>query len=472
VDRRLLEVLVCPACEGTLTLAEATVVRVPYADGAREEVERGTVACGCGQRYPVEGFVLSLAGRFPPLLQQEAAFWDRYYLWLLEQGSYGFHDLRRGLAPYITLGVPEPFPAADTIDRYDVHLQVAHHPLLRQGRTLLDIGVGLGWTSLTFAQAGYAVTAFEPSLGPVQAAKRYAMEQGIFIEYLCAALGHIAFRPASFDNVTAFHSLHHVPDLESALRAVSTWLRLGGALAVDEHVGNSALARALGGVIHAWAEKEVLPRYRTVPPDALARLPQEPHSALEDSAVDQVTPLLHRLFAVREERFRHVFLDHYPLLYYLAADRDLAGFRHALAIANQLQEFVRQVDPDGGDYVTIIAENTGEDQGPGAGGQGSGAGDQGSVQAPAAPEPPDPDLRADLAAVQEQIAALSAAQSDGAAAHQRVAELSAQLQTQTTWAQGIEGELRRKDAEIARLQGVLRRLENGRVMRLLRLLRK
>lgn len=467
MDRGLLEVLVCPACEGTLTLAEATLVSVPYADGAREEVERGTVACACGQQYPVDGFVLSLAGLFPPLLQQEAAFWDRYYLWLLEQGSYGFHDLRRGLAPYITQGVPEPFPAAETIDRYDVHFQVAAHPLLRQGRTLLDIGVGLGWTSLTFARAGYAVTAFEPSLGPVQAAKRYAMEQGIFIEYLCAALGHVAFRPASFDNVAAFHSLHHVPDLETALRAVSTWLRLGGALAVDEHVGNSALARALGGAVHAWAETKVLPRYRTVPPDVLARLPQEPHSALEDSAVDQVAPLLHRLFAVREERFRHVFLDHYPLLYYLAADRDLAGFRHALAIANQLQEFVRQVDPDGGDYVTIIAENTGEDQGPDAERRESVP-----PEAPAPPEPPYPDLRADLAAAQEQIAALSTVQTDLAAAHQRIADLAAQLQAQTTWAQGIEGELRRKDREIVRLQGVLRRLENGRVIRLLRLFRR
>src|SRR5438034_137296 len=137
------------------------------------------------------------------------------------------------MAPYLTLGVPEPFPAADTIDRYDIHYQIAEHPLVRRGHTLLDMGVGLGWTSLTF------------------------------------------------------------------VRAVQTWLRPGGALALDEHVGNSRLARELAAEVHAWAEGEVLPRYRTLPPETLAKLPQEPHSVLEDSSVERVLPLVRQLFTVR-----------------------------------------------------------------------------------------------------------------------------------------------------------------------------
>ena len=44
---------------------------------------------------------------------------------------------------FLAQGVRETFPFADTIDRYDVHYAVAEHPLLRAGRTLLDIGVGL-----------------------------------------------------------------------------------------------------------------------------------------------------------------------------------------------------------------------------------------------------------------------------------------------------------------------------------------
>jgi hypothetical protein len=299
--------------------------------------------------------------------------------------------------------------------------------------------VGLGWTSLYFARAGYEVTAFEPSPGPVRAAKRYAIEQGIFIEYICAALGTIAFRPASFDNVTAFHSLHHDPDLETNLRAVRDWLRPGGALAVDEHVGNSRLASGIAAELHAWAEAEVFPRYRTLPLDALARLPQEPHSALEDSSVSRVAPLVRALFNVRMERSRHVFLDHYPLLYYLHAGRDLAAYTHALAMANQMQELVRRADPEGGDYITIVAENAGGNP-------------QASKTHPQQPEEPVP-------APPEPVA-LGARQPD---------DRETQLREQAEWAHGLESELERKNAEIARLKATIHRLESGRIMRLLRM---
>lgn len=448
MDRLLLDKILCPACGGTLHLADAAIATVEYAEGAREEVESGAAVCACGRTYPVEDFVLSFASLYPPDLLREAAYWDRYYLWLLEQGSYGFHDLRLGQAPYITMGVPEPFPAADTIDRYDVHHQVAEHPLLRKGRTLLDIGVGLGWTSLYFARARYSVTAFEPSLGPVKAAKRYAMEQGVFIEYICAAMGAIAFRAGSFDNVTAFHSLHHVPDLEGELRKVRQWLVLGGALAIDEHVGNSRLAAALGVEVHAWAEAEVFPRYRTLPPEALAALPQEPHSAMEDTSVSQVAPLVSRLFEVRYSRPRHVFLDHYPLLFYLHTGRDLEAYKHALPIANQMQDLVRRVDPDGADYLTVVAENVGD--------RGSGIGDKG----------PDTGEKG-----QQEVAGVEVAAPD-VDAQARIAEMEARLGELGEWARGLESELKRKNAEIGRLQATIRKLENGLVMRLLRRLRR
>jgi SAM-dependent methyltransferase/uncharacterized protein YbaR (Trm112 family) len=443
MDRRLLDIILCPACSAPLDLADDTTTTITYASGPREEIESGIVACPHGHTYPILDCVLSFESLYPSDLQKEAAYWDRYYTWLIEQGSYGFHDLRLGLAPYITLGVPEPFPAAAEIDRYDIHHRVADHPLLRKGRTLLDIGVGLGWTSLYFARAGYEVTAFEPSPGPVRAAKRYAIEQGVFIEYICAALGTIAFRPASFDNVTAFHSLHHDPDLETNLRAVRDWLRPGGALAVDEHVGNSRLASGIAAELHAWGEAEVLPRYRTLPPETLARLPQEPHSALEDSSVSRVAPLVRTLFNVQMERSRHVFLDHYPLLYYLHAGRDLGAYTHALAIANQLQELVRRVDPEGGDYITIVAEN---------------ASGNPQSESEAHPRPVEEPFPAPPAPAPAPIA-LDERQPD---------DRETQLREQSAWARGLESELERKNAEIARLKAAYRRLESGRVMRLLK----
>src|SRR5207244_8363030 len=109
----------------------------------------------------------------------------------------------------------------------------------------------------------------------------------------------------------------------------------------------SPLAAALGAALHTWAEVEVFPNYRTLPPEAMSSLPDEPHSALEDSSVSEITPLVSKLFKVQLARPRHMFLDHYPLLYYLYSDRDLTAYHHALAIADHLQELVRRIHPDG-----------------------------------------------------------------------------------------------------------------------------
>jgi 2-polyprenyl-3-methyl-5-hydroxy-6-metoxy-1,4-benzoquinol methylase/uncharacterized protein YbaR (Trm112 family) len=451
VDRSLLDRVLCPACgAGEWTLTAHETETIPYAAGPREEVREGALACVCGAEYPIRRFVLSFAGRFPPDLQQEAAFWDRFYLWNLEHGAVGFHDLRRGFAPFMAQGVSEAFPAAGTVDRYDVHYQVAEHPLLRAGHTLLDIGVGLGWTSIHFARSGYAVTAFDPSLGPLQAAKAYAIEQGLQIEYLCAAMGYVNFREAAFDNVAAFHSLHHVPDLRAGMEDIRRWLRPGGGLAVDEHVANSRLAGALGAELHAWAAANVFPRYRSIPDADLARLPTEGHSALEDAGVDLVVPLLRGLFDIAFERRRHVVLDHYPLLYYLWKDKDPAAFLHALEIANQLQELVRRVDPDGGEYLTVVAAN----------------------RPPAAVDAPPPPAPAASEAAPVPAAEPPPPDAEVERLHARVAGLEQALAEQGAWARLLEAAQQDRDRELARLRAHLRRVENGRVMRLLRRFRR
>jgi 2-polyprenyl-3-methyl-5-hydroxy-6-metoxy-1,4-benzoquinol methylase/uncharacterized protein YbaR (Trm112 family) len=454
LNKDLLDRLLCPACGGQLELGSAAWETIEYESGPSEEVRSGSVGCACGREYPVEDFVLSFASLFPPELAREGSYWDRYYGWLLEHGSLGFHDLRLGQAPYITMGVPEPFPLASTLDRYTVHHEVASHPLLRRGERLLDIGVGLGWTSLYFAREGYSVTAFEPSAGPIRAAKRYAISQGVPIEYICAALGHIRFVPGSFDNVTAFHSLHHVPNLDGELSEVKRWLVPGGALAIDEHVGNSKLAASLGAQVHAWAEEEVFPRYRTLSPEALATLPSEPHSEMEDTSVDEVAPLVSRLFRVHLSRPRHVFLDHYPLLHYLATDRDEEAYRHSLPIANHLQELVRRADPEGGDYLTIIAENA-------------------EVELQEEPaftsqveDLPTPQIEEPLQIRAHAPDAIRDPQSE--IRKLETEALQEELRKQGEWAAGLERELKRKSEQVERLEGHVRRLESGRVMRLLR----
>ncbi|MEO8288056.1 MAG: methyltransferase domain-containing protein [Chloroflexota bacterium] len=441
MDRKLLDYILCPVCgEGNWMLHAAQYETVPYHDGAREEVRVGELACGCGRRYPIEEFVLSFAELFSPDLAREAAFWDRFYIWNLEHGAVGFHDLRRGFAPFMSQGVREAFPYPDTIERYSVHRHVADHPALRAGDTLLDMGVGLGWTSLHFARSGYKVTAFDPSLRPMQAAKKYAIEQGIFIEYICTAVGYLDFRSASFDNVTAFHSLHHVPDVQAGLTDVQRWLKPGGALAVDEHITNSKLAGAIGAELHRWASSEVFPRYRTISADDMATLPSEPHSAFEDVGAEQIRPLLHTMFDVKEEKQRHVVLDHYSLLYYLWKDKEKDAFVHALEIADNFQELLRLVDPDGGEYITIIATN-------------------------------DPSREPEWQDTASHLDALPANQPSEADLDQykaRLAALEKEFAEQGAWALELEKGLKQRNAELKRLRDHLRRIENGKVMRLMK----
>ena len=450
----------CPTCGGgDWTLDAQETVTLTYTDGPREEVRTGFVRCACGQQYPVQAYVLSFAGLFGPELAHEAAFWDRYYLWNLAHGAVGFHDLTQGFAPFLAQGVTAAFPQADTIHRYAVHHQVAEHPLLRAGTTLLDIGVGLGWTALYFARAGYRVTAFDPSLGPLQAAKAYAMEQGIFIEYLCAAVGCLDFAPASFDNVTAFHSLHHVPDPAAGLAALGRWLRPGGGFAVDEHIAHSRLAGALGARLHAWAAATVFPQYRTLTDRDLADLPPEPHSPLEDAGMAQLLPLLERRFTIAYAQTRHVVLDHYPLLYYLWQSKDPTAYQHGLTIANHLQALLCQADPDGGEYLTVIAAN----HPPADGGQGSVGSRQSAVGSRQSAVGGDHELDGDRTN--------SEFRTQNSELVQRVAGLEAALAAQGTWARRLETTIGERDRELAQLRAQLRRVANGRVLRLLARLR-
>lgn len=53
----------------------------------------------------------------------------------------------------------------------------------------------------------------------------------------------------------------------------------------------------------------------------------------------------------------------------------------------------------------------------------------------------------------------------------RAAELEAHIEEQTAWAKALEQELQRKNADIARIQSTLRRIERGKIMTILRMLK-
>jgi SAM-dependent methyltransferase len=98
--------------------------------------------------------------------------------------------------------------------------------LVEPRRRLLDVGCGVGWSSFIFAWAGYQVTgidlnasAFEPP-----AHENLTLVEGTVLE--------LPFSDASYDVVTAYSALEHIPDPGAAMREMVRVCRPGGIICI------------------------------------------------------------------------------------------------------------------------------------------------------------------------------------------------------------------------------------------------
>ncbi len=92
------------------------------------------------------------------------------------------------------------------------------------GKTVLDIGAGTGYDALRFQKMGANVIALE--YNPLQAS--FAAKKINDIHWLGGSATHIPFKNESFDYVIANAALHHVRDLESAIKEMLRVLKVGG----------------------------------------------------------------------------------------------------------------------------------------------------------------------------------------------------------------------------------------------------
>lgn len=99
---------------------------------------------------------------------------------------------------------------------------------------VLELGAGTGFFTLNLALAGVIGAAHLTDLSPgmVAAAQRNAANLGIEVEGRVADAEHLPYDDASFDLVVGHAVLHHVPDVEQALREVVRVLRPGGRFVV------------------------------------------------------------------------------------------------------------------------------------------------------------------------------------------------------------------------------------------------
>jgi SAM-dependent methyltransferase len=99
---------------------------------------------------------------------------------------------------------------------------------LSPGADVLDLGCGSGIPSTRLLGATFRVTGVDMSAAQIAAARRNVP----WATFLQADMTAIELEPASFDAVTAFYALSHLPrELHGSMLArIATWLRRGGLL--------------------------------------------------------------------------------------------------------------------------------------------------------------------------------------------------------------------------------------------------
>jgi ubiquinone/menaquinone biosynthesis C-methylase UbiE len=97
---------------------------------------------------------------------------------------------------------------------------------------MLEIGAGTGYFSLNLLRAGVVrqATAIDISPGMLDVLQQTATQLGLPVETLTADAERLPFPDESFDLVLGHAVLHHLPDLQTALRECARVLTPGGTL--------------------------------------------------------------------------------------------------------------------------------------------------------------------------------------------------------------------------------------------------
>lgn len=154
----------------------------------------------------------------------------------------------------------------------DVVAEHFHTPMRRplQGLTTLDLGCGGGLVSAPLARLGASVTAIDASAEAIGAARTYATQAGLSIDFQCTTAEALVAQGASFDLVTALEIVEHVADVNAFLTAASALVRPRGLLVLST-INRTPKARALAIVgaerILKWAPEGAHDYDKLVTPD-------------------------------------------------------------------------------------------------------------------------------------------------------------------------------------------------------------
>ena len=136
----------------------------------------------------------------------------------------GFHDAWAHGTSVEAIRVRESF---DSVTAMENQFILKRAGSLRS-KTVLDIGAGLGESSVYFALQGAQVTAVDVSPGMVETALRLARQHGVEINGVVSAGEDLRLRDGAYDVVYLANTIHHVRDRDLLFRQILRALRPGG----------------------------------------------------------------------------------------------------------------------------------------------------------------------------------------------------------------------------------------------------
>ena len=223
----LLDLIVCPDCHATLTLA-------PNPSLSGGEVESGELACAAGHRYPI-------VRRVPRFVQHDlnadqARTRDSFgYEWTTLYPEHGHtrpeFQAERDIFLEYTRTVPSDF----------------------RGKLVLDGGCGNGRYAKLSNDWGARVVAVDISAAVEIASQNLAGRESV--DVVQADLFKLPFRPNTFDLIYSVGVLHHTPDARGAFKAMQPLAKPGAFFSIFVHGQGNRVLYAGNRWLRAWTAK-------------------------------------------------------------------------------------------------------------------------------------------------------------------------------------------------------------------------
>jgi ubiquinone/menaquinone biosynthesis C-methylase UbiE len=143
---------------------------------------------------------------------------------ITHQREAAFHDAWASRTPIDDVLVRESFEAPAALENRFILSRMGD----LRGKRLLDIGAGLGESSVYFALQGAHVTMTDISSGMVQTGRELARRYGVAIEGIVSEVGALGVSADTFDFVYIANTIHHVRDRDALFQKIHRALKPGG----------------------------------------------------------------------------------------------------------------------------------------------------------------------------------------------------------------------------------------------------